>query len=87
MRLRLCIWMVALSAGSAWPQLELAVGREGYSYLAIQDSAAFVNWAPDSLWTWAVTPGENLMANALCEGRTDFGLGHRAYYGLARGDG
>ena len=68
MRLRLCIWMVALSAGSAWPQLELVVGREGYSYLAIQDSVAFVNRAPDSLWTWAVTPGENLVANALSRG-------------------
>ena len=68
MRLRLCIWMIALSAGSAWPQLELVVGREGYSYLAIQDSVAFVNWAPDSLWTWVVTPGENLMANALSRG-------------------
>ncbi|MDE2811853.1 MAG: gliding motility-associated C-terminal domain-containing protein [Gemmatimonadota bacterium] len=68
MRLRLCIWMIVLSAGSAWPQLELVVGREGYSYLAIQDSVAFVNRAPDSLWTWVVTPGENLMANALARG-------------------
>ena len=29
---------------------------------------AFVNRAPDSLWTWAVTPGENLMAHALSRG-------------------
>ncbi len=86
MQLRLCIWMIVLSSGSAWPQLELVVGREGYSYPAIQDSAAFVNWAPDSLWTWVVTPGENLMAYARA-GRPDFGLGHRAYYGLAGGDG
>ncbi len=68
MRLRLCIWLVALSAGPAWPQLELVVGREGLSYLDIQDSVVFVNKAPDSLWTWAVTPGENLMANALSRG-------------------
>ena len=68
MRLRLCIWLVALSAGPAWPQLELVVGREGHSYLDIQDSVVFVNKAPDSLWTWAVTPGENLMANALSRG-------------------
>ena len=79
MWLHLCIWVVALSAGPAWPQWELVVGREGHSYLAIQDSVAFVNGAPDSLWTWAVTPGENLMANALCAGRADFGLGHGAY--------
>ena len=29
MRLRLCIWMIALSAGSAWPQLETGGGPEG----------------------------------------------------------
>ena len=68
MWLHLCIWMIALSTSPAWPQWELVVGREGHSYLAIQDSAAFVNGAPDSLWTWAVTPGENLMANALSRG-------------------
>ena len=68
MRLRLCIWMIALNTSPAWPQLELAVGRGGHSYLDIQDSVAFVNRTPDSLWTWAVTPGENLMANALARG-------------------
>ena len=68
MRLCLCIWLLGLSAGSAWPQLELAVGRGGHSYLAIQDSVAFVNRTPDSLWTWPVTPGENLVANALARG-------------------
>ena len=68
MRLRLCIWLIALSTGPAWPQLELAVGRGGHSYLAIQDSVAFVNRAPDSLWTWPVIPGENLVANALARG-------------------
>ncbi len=68
MRLRLCISMIALSTAPAWPQLELAVGRGGHSYLDIQDSVAFVNRTPDSLWTWPVKPGENLMANALARG-------------------
>jgi hypothetical protein len=68
MFLRICIWALVLLVGPAWSQFELKVGRDGLSWLVAQDSLAFVNMAPDSLWTWKVEPGENLLANALARG-------------------
>ena len=68
MFLRICIWALVLLVGPAWSQFELKVGRDGLSWLVAQDSLAFVNMAPDSLWTWPVAPGENLLANALGRG-------------------
>lgn len=67
-RVRLWFLALLLCAGSAAAQLELKVGRNAVSWLEVQDSLAFVNMAPDSVWTWRVAPGENLLANVLGRG-------------------
>lgn len=68
MRLRVCICILALWAAPVWSQFELKVGRDAVSWLEAQDSLAFVNMVPDSLWTWKVEPGENLLTNVLGRG-------------------
>ena len=67
-RIRIFLVCVLLSATSVWGQFEVRVGRGGQSWLVAADSLAFVNMAPDSLWTWPVAAGENLLANALGRG-------------------
>jgi hypothetical protein len=68
MRIRAFFLTLALCAGPAWSQFELKVGRDALSWIEAQDSLAFVNMVSDSLWTWKVEPGENLLANALGRG-------------------
>ena len=68
MSIVLLFGLVCCGAGMAAAQLELKVGREGLSWLEAQDSLAFVNMAPDSLWTWGAEPGENLMEGVLARG-------------------
>ena len=64
----LLVCVVALNVKPAWGQFEIRVGHGGHSWLEAADSLAFINTAPDSLWTWPVTAGENLLANALGRG-------------------
>ena len=68
MQIRAFFLTLALCAGPAWSQFELKVGRDALSWIEAQDSLAFVNMVSDSLWTWKVEPGENLLANALGRG-------------------
>ena len=68
MSIVLLFGLVCCGVGMAAAQLELKVGREGLSWLEAQDSLAFVNMAPDSLWTWGAEPGENLMEGVLARG-------------------
>ena len=60
--------LLCLLAAPAAGQFQLAVGRGGQPWTEIADSSAFVEVAPDSIWIWPVTPGENLAANALTRG-------------------
>ena len=68
MRIRLCLLAFALCTAPAAAQLELKVGREALSWIDVQDSLAFVISSPDSVWTWRVESGENLMANVAGRG-------------------
>ena len=68
MRIRLCLLAFALWAAPAAAQKELKVGRDALSWIDAQDSLAFVISSPDSVWTWRVEPGENLMANVAGRG-------------------
>ena len=68
MRIRLCLLAFALCTAPAAAQLELKVGRDALSWIDVQDSLAFVISSPDSVWTWRVDPGENLMANVAGRG-------------------
>ena len=68
MRIRLCLLAFALWAAPAAAQKELKVGRDALSWIDAQDSLAFIISSPDSVWTWRVEPGENLMANVAGRG-------------------
>ena len=68
MRIRLCLLAFALCTAPAAAQLELKVGRDALSWIDAQDSLAFIISSPDSVWTWRVEPGENLMANVAGRG-------------------
>lgn len=46
----------------------LVVGAGDYDWEAIQESAAFVSVAPESIWTWAAGPGANLAADLTARG-------------------
>ena len=68
MRIRLGLFALLFCIAPAAAQLELQVGRNALSWVDAQDSLAFVEMAPDSLWIWRVEPGENLLDNALGRG-------------------
>jgi len=66
-------WLVIFAAfccdvSTAQAQLRIVVGSGGIPWDAAIDSSAFVQVAPDSLWTWPAERGQNLAPQILARG-------------------
>jgi hypothetical protein len=62
-------WLLLCAlCGPALASERLVVGRGGLPWNEVQDSAVFVQVAPDSLWIWPAPSGENLAPGVLARG-------------------